>query len=111
MTIGVSSGVVAGIGSMTSCASSTAAIRESPAVVIGDHRAASCLGLLDVADHLLEDVIVRRNGNDRHPFVNQGDRAVLHLARRVSFGMDVGDFLELERPLERDRIVDAAAEE
>ena len=33
----------------------------------------------------------------------QRDRAVLHLAGRVRVGRDVGDLLELERALERDR--------
>src|SRR6185295_249380 len=32
------------------------------------------------------------------------------LARRVAFGMDVGDFLQLERAFERDRVRRAAAE-
>ncbi len=36
---------------------------------------------------------------------------MLHLARRIAFGVDVGDFLHLQRAFERDRIVNAAAEE
>ena len=36
---------------------------------------------------------------------------MLELARRVCLGVDVGDLLELERALHRDRPVDAAAEE
>jgi hypothetical protein len=36
---------------------------------------------------------------------------VLHLAGGVAFGVDVGDFLELERAFEGDGVVDAAAEE
>ena len=42
--------------------------------------------------------------------VDERDRAVLHLAGRIAFGVDVRDLLQLERALERDRIVDAAAE-
>ena len=77
----------------------------------GDHRAAARLRFLDVADHLLEHVIVRRDRHDRHAFVDERDRSVLHLAGRIAFGVNVGDFLQLQRALERDRIVDAAAEE
>ena len=42
---------------------------------------------------------------------HQRERPVLELARRVGLGVDVGDLLQLERALERDRIVQAAAEE
>src|SRR3990172_7351742 len=44
-------------------------------------------------------------------FVDQGDRPVLHLSRRVSLGVDVGDLLELERPLQSDRVGDPASQE
>jgi hypothetical protein len=57
---------------------------------------------------------VRSAGDERHHrqvLVDQRDRPVLHLAGRVALGVDVGDLLELERALERDREVDAAAEE
>ena len=55
-------------------------------------------------------MIVRRNRDDWQLFVDERDRSVLHLAGGIALGMDVGDFLELERALERDRIVDAAPE-
>ena len=55
-------------------------------------------------------MIVGRDGDHRHVLVDERDRAVLHLAGRIAFGVDVGDFLELQRAFERDRIVDAAAE-
>ena len=77
----------------------------------GDDRAAARLRFLDVADHLLEHVIVRRDRDDRHLLVDERDRPVLHLAGRVALGVDVGDLLQLERALERDRVVDPAAEE
>ena len=44
-------------------------------------------------------------------FVDEGVGAVLHFAGGVAFGVDVGDFFELERAFERDGVVDAAAEE
>ena len=43
--------------------------------------------------------------------VDQRQRAVLELAGRVGLGVDVADLLELERAFERDRVVQAAAEE
>ena len=48
--------------------------------------------------------------DDRHLLVDERDRPVLHLAGRIAFGVDVGDLLQLQRALERDRVVDAAAE-
>ena len=48
--------------------------------------------------------------DDRHLLVDERDRAVLHLAGRIALGVDVGDLLQLQRPFERDRIVDAAPE-
>ena len=48
--------------------------------------------------------------DDGHLLVDERDRAVLHLPGRIAFGVDVGDFLQLQRAFERDRIVDAAAE-
>ena len=75
-----------------------------------DDRAAARLGFLDVADHLLEHVIVRRDRDDRHLLVDERDRAVLHLAGGIALGVDVRDLLQLQRAFERDRIVDAAPE-
>ena len=43
--------------------------------------------------------------------VHQRERAVLELARGIRLGVDVRDFLQLERALERHGVVDAAAEE
>ena len=95
----------------SSCGSSTPAIRRIALGRDRDDRPAACLGFLHVADHLLEDVIVGRDGHHRHLLVDERDRSVLHLARRIAFGVDVGNLLQLQRALERDRVVDAAAEE
>jgi hypothetical protein len=43
--------------------------------------------------------------------VHQRQRAVLEFAGRVGLGVDVGDFLELQRAFQGDRVVVAAAEE
>jgi hypothetical protein len=47
----------------------------------------------------------------RHVLVHQRQRAVLEFAGRIALGVDVGDFLELQRAFQRDRVVVAAAEE
>ena len=78
------------------------------AVGEGDDHAVARLDLLHVALHLLEDLVAGRDRHHRHVLVDQRDRAVLHLARGVALGVDVGDLLELERAFEGDRVVDAA---
>ena len=84
----------------------------------GDDAAGAGGDLLNVAESLLvlEDAggvrwVFRRDADDGKGLVDQGVGAVLHLARRVAFGVDVADLLELERALEGDGVVDAAAEE
>ena len=111
MTIGVSSSGVGGISTTKSLARSRidhslclAARRD------GDDRAAARLRLLHVPDHLLEDMIGRRQRDDGHLFVDERDRAVLHFAGGIALGVDVRNLFQLERAFERDRIVDAAAE-
>ena len=66
--------------------------------------------LLHVRNRLVEHAVVRRDHDDRHGFVDECDWAVLEFARGIALGVDVGDFLELERAFERDRIAGAAAE-
>ena len=48
--------------------------------------------------------------DDRQIFVDQRVRAVLHFARGVTFRVNVGNFLQLERAFQRDGVVDAATE-
>ncbi len=52
-------------------------------------------------------------GHDHHRqiFVDQRVRAVLHLARGIAFGVDVGNFLQLQRAFERDGVMNAASQE
>ena len=50
------------------------------------------------------------NEEHRHHIVYQGDRSVLHLGGRIAFGMDITDLLQLQRALQRHRIVPATAE-
>jgi hypothetical protein len=48
--------------------------------------------------------------HNRHFLVDEGDGAVLHLAGRVAFGVDVGDLLQLQGALQGDGVVDAPAQ-
>ena len=59
---------------------------------------------------LSEHRALGRDADDRGRLVEQCDRAVLHLAGGVGVGRDVGDLLQLQRPLEADRQADVAAE-
>jgi hypothetical protein len=59
--------------------------------------------LLHVRHGLLEQVVGRGHHDHRHILVDEGDGAVLELARRIALGVDVGDLLELQRAFERQR--------
>ncbi len=76
----------------------------------GDHATAARLHLFDVRQHLLVDAVAGRDEHHRHVLVDQGDRTVLHLRRRIAFGVDVADLLQFESPLQGDREVVAAPE-
>ena len=82
-------------------------------VRVGEHvqLAAARLDFLEVGLQLVEQRIVGRDGDHRHVAVDQRQRAVLEFAGRVGFGVDVGDFLELQRAFQGDRVMPAAAEE
>ena len=64
-----------------------------------------------VAQHGL-GIVCDSGGEDDYGkiFVDEGVGAVLHFSGGVAFGVDVGDFLQLERAFEGDGIVDAASE-
>ena len=83
------------------------------AVEVGDdvELAAARAHLLQVALQLLEQRVVRGDRHHRHLAVDERERTVLQLAGGVRLGMDVRNFLELQRSLERDRVVHAAPEE
>ena len=72
---------------------------------VGDqqHLAAARHDFLHVGDGLLEQRVMRRDDDDRHVLVDQRDGAVLHLAGGIAFGVDVGDFLQLQRAFQRQR--------
>src|SRR5689334_3905039 len=74
----------------------------------GDHHSAPRLRLLNLADHFLVDSIADSNGDHWHLVINQRDWAVFHLTGWIPLGVNVADFLELERSLQRNWVVDAA---
>ena len=65
--------------------------------------------------HVADDLVVDRraggHGHERALRVEQADGAVLELAGRVALGVDVADFLELERALQGGRVRVAPADE
>ena len=69
------------------------------------------LGLLGIAEHLVEHRAGHRDRDDGHPGIEQGDRTMLHLPGRITLGVDVADLLQLQGPFQGDRIVDAPTEE
>ena len=76
----------------------------------GDDLAAAGLDFADVADNLVEERILRGDDHDRHVFVDEGNRAVLHFCSGVAFGVNVADFLELQRTFHGDRVAEVATE-
>ena len=76
----------------------------------GDDLAASCLYLLDIAQHLLIHVVARRNDHHRHVRINKSNRSVLHLRRRIALGMDVAYLLQLQCALQGNRIAVSPSE-
>ncbi len=81
-------------------------------VAVGEHvqLAAARAHFLQVGFELLDQLVVGRDGDDRHVFVHQRQRAVLEFAGGIGLGVDVGDFLELQGAFEGDRVMHAAAE-
>ncbi len=77
----------------------------------GDYLSIPRPNLLDVADHLVISRALGRDGHHRNGWVQHGDGAVLQLAGRVALGVDVADFLELQRTLQSCRIPESAPEE
>src|SRR3990172_3025027 len=81
-----------------------------PAMADGDDAAAPGLGLFHIARHPVVGAVPRSERDYRHALVDERDGPVLHLTGGIALGVDIGDLLELERALERDRVLDPAAE-
>ena len=82
------------------------------------HDALARFHFLDVGERLLVEHaalasarIARGQHHHRQILVDQRVGPVLHLARRITFGVNVGDLFQLQRAFERDREMNAAAQE
>ena len=74
------------------------------------NRAAS-LDLLNIAQHLLEQLFNGAERNHKRTFLYQGYRSVFKLARSVCLGVNIRNLLQFQRSLKRNRIVKLASEE
>src|ERR1017187_2059350 len=75
------------------------------ALVAHDHdRCATGLDLRDVGHHLFPEAPPSGDGDDYGAFVDERDRAVLHLPGRIGLCPDVGELFQFERTLERDGV-------
>ena len=83
------------------------------AVGIGEHEQLAAAGahFLHVRFHFFQQRVVGRDHHYRHVGIDQGQRAVLELASRIRFGVDIGNLLELERALQCDRVMQTATQE
>ena len=70
--------------------------------------AAACANFLHVGLYFFQQRVIWRDHNNRHTAVDQCKWPMLELSRRVGFGMNVRNFLEFERALKRDRVVQPA---
>ena len=84
----------------------------------GQHFALARFDFLNVRERLLVEKrafgaggIVGREHDDREILVDERVGPVLHLARGITFGVDVGNFLQLERAFEGDGEMNAAPED
>ena len=72
--------------------------------------AAARADFLQIGFEFFQQRVVGRDGDHRHVLVHQRERAMLQFAGGVGFGVDVGNFLELERAFHGDGIMHAAPE-
>ena len=89
-----------GIGRKTSDNAATASSPSVPTVMID---AVARLDLLDVAERLGVQRAARGHEDARSLAVDQRDRPVFHLGRRIALGVDIADLLELERAFQARR--------
>ena len=82
-------------------------------VALGDHgqnASVAALHFLHIGDNLVVELMVRSDKDNGHLLVNQGYRTVLHLCGRISFSMDVADFLQFQCPFKCHGVVVAATQ-
>ena len=75
-----------------------------------DDPALASLDFLDIAQDFFVVSATGCNHDDRHFLVDQGDRAMFHLRGGIAFCVDVGDFLQFKRTLQRNGIIVAASQ-
>src|SRR6185295_997956 len=66
---------------------------------------------LHVGFQLVEQVVVRRDDDNRHFLIDERQRSVLELTSRIGLSVDIGNLLELERAFHSNRPHRAAAQE
>ena len=74
------------------------------------HIRAAGLNLNDVAHRLIKERTVGAQRDDERAVLDERDGAVLQLAGGVGLGVDIADLLELQAPLQRQGVVQIAAE-
>src|ERR1700730_7481921 len=82
-----------------------------PSMADDDDTASPRLDLLHVSYHAVVAAVSRSESDHRHALIDERDGTMLHLPGGIALGVDVGDLFELERPFERDRVMDPAAQE
>ena len=65
---------------------------------------------MHIGDGFLEQLIIGRNGDNRHGLINQRNRPVLQFTGGKTLGMDIRDFFQLQRALKRQRPHSVAAD-
>jgi hypothetical protein len=65
----------------------------------------------NVGFQFFQQFVVRRHHDNRHIRINQRQRAVLQLACRIGFRVNIGDLFQLQRAFQRNRILIATAKE
>lgn len=74
----------------------------------GNHISAAGLDFLYIADKLFIQRLLGCDSNNQSTFLNQGNGAMLQLAGSISFGMNIGNFLQLQGAFQRSAVVNAA---
>src|SRR5215216_6283349 len=82
------------------------------AVPVGNENYASASRgyFLHIRNRLFEKIVARREDYHGDMLVDQRNRPVLQLACGITLGVNIGNLLEFQSSLERDRVVDPAAQ-
>ena len=73
-----------------------------------DHICSSCLAFLKVADGLFHKLLLGKDSDDRHILFDQTYGSMLQLSGGICLTVNIADFLQLQAPLQADRVVRAA---